>query len=137
MSGVVIKRGAAKRRVPQRYVPKGLSKKDKNRQIKSLLEGTDRPKLSSAPTKKRSPFVERFKKKYGRPITDLAFIDRRLLAREGIDQVLKKGRAAYYTSGSRPNVSQHQWAYARLASVLLNGPARRGPDKKIWAKYKR
>tara|TARA_E500000318_G_C3533826_1_gene201729 strand:+ start:815 stop:1231 length:417 start_codon:yes stop_codon:yes gene_type:complete len=133
---VLIKRGGVKRRIPKKYIPKGLSKKDKEKQLKSIFEGKKRPKLSSAPPKKRSPFVEQFKKKYGVPITDLDWIDKNLLAREGIDQVLKKGRAAYFTSGSRPNVSQHQWAYARLGSVLLNKKARR-VDKKIWDKYKR
>ena len=136
MSSVLIKRGSVQRRIPKKYIPKGLTKKDKEKQLKSIFEGKKRPKLDSAPPKKRSPFVERFKKKYGRPITDLDWIDKNLLAREGIDQVLKKGRAAYFTSGSRANVTQHQWAYARLGSVLLNGKARK-VDKKIWNKYKR
>ena len=136
---VLIKRGGVKRRIPKKYIPKGLSKKDKEKQLKSIFEGKTRPKLSSAPPKKRSPFVERFKKKYGVPITDLDWIDKNLLAREGIDQVLKKGRGAYFnptSGGSRPNVTASQWAYARLGSFLLNGKARR-VDKKIWDKYKR
>jgi hypothetical protein len=136
MSSVLVKRGGVQRRIPRKYIPKGLTKKDKEKQLKSIFEGTKRPKLDSAPPKKRSPFVERFQKKYGRPITDLEWIDKNLLAREGIDQVLKKGRGAYFTSGSRPGVTASQWAYARLASVLLNGKARK-VDKKIWNKYKR
>ena len=42
---------------------------------------------------------------------------------------------AYYSSGSRPNQTKHSWAYARLASVLMNGPAR-NYDNNIWIKYK-
>ena len=42
---------------------------------------------------------------------------------------------AYYSSGSRPNVSARSWAYARLASVIMNGGARK-VDKDIWDKYK-
>ena len=42
---------------------------------------------------------------------------------------------AYYSSGSRPNQTPTSWGLARLASVILNGPARR-IDKTIWDKYK-
>ena len=62
-------------------------------------------------------------------------ITKNLLKAEGLKQVLSKGRGAYYSSGSRPNVTAEQWARARLASVLLGGPARK-VDKKIWDKYK-
>ena len=44
--------------------------------------------------------------------------------------------AAYYTSGSRPNQSKESWAFARLASVIMDGPARK-VDKKIWENYKK
>ena len=44
-------------------------------------------------------------------------------------------KGAFYSSGSRPNVSARQWAYARLASVIMNGGARK-VDKDIWDKYK-
>ena len=135
-NSTLIKRGNVTRRIPKKYIPKGLSKKDKEKQLDSIFKGEKRPKLDTAPPKKRSPFVVKFKKKYGVPITDLDWIDKNLLAREGIDQVLSKGRGAYYTAGSRPNVTQEQWAYARLGSVLLNGKARK-VDKKIWDKYKR
>ena len=49
---------------------------------------------------------------------------------------MDKGKAAYYSSGSRPEVSKEQWAYARLASVITGGKARQ-VDKKIWNKYKK
>tara|TARA_R110002050_G_scaffold297458_2_gene458961 strand:- start:2573 stop:2983 length:411 start_codon:yes stop_codon:yes gene_type:complete len=131
---ILIKRGNAKKRIPKTYI-KGLSKKDKEKQLDSIFKGEKRPKLDSAKSK-RSPFVIRFKKKYGVPITDLNYIDKNIIAREGINQILSKGRGAYYSAGSRPNVTQEQWAYARLGSVILNGKARR-VDKKIWNKYKR
>ena len=31
-----------------------------------------------------------------------------------LDKVYKRGLGAYYSSGSRPKVSAHQWAVARL-----------------------
>ena len=120
--------------LPKQYVA-GLSKADKAKQVKSIKQGKDRPKLKSAPKTKRSSLVERFEKKYGTKITDDKFITKNLLKAEGLKQVLSKGRGAYYSSGSRPNVTAEQWARARLASVLLGGPARK-VDKKIWDKYK-
>ena len=121
-------------KLPKQYTA-GLSKADKAKQIKSIKEGKDRPKLKSAPPPKRSSLVVRFEKKYGTKITDDKFISKNLLRMEGIKKVLSKGRGAYYSSGSRPNVSAEQWARARLASVLLGGAARK-VDKKIFDEYK-
>ena len=41
---------------------------------------------------------------------------------------------AYVSSGSRPNQTASSWAFARLASVLLFGPAAR-IDANILLKY--
>ena len=120
-------------KINPKYVPKGLTQSDRKKQIKSIKEGTDRPKVNYKT--KRSSWVVKFEKKYNRKITDLDWISKNLLKRNGINKVLKKGTAAYYSSGSRPNVSVFQWKYARLGSVLLNGPARR-VDKNEWEKYK-
>lgn len=120
-------------KINPKYVPKGLSQSDRKKQIKSIKEGTDRPKVNYKT--KRSSWVVKFEKKYNRKITDLDWISKNLLKRTGINKVLAKGSAAYYNSGSRPNVSVFQWKYARLGSVLLNGPARR-VDKNEWEKYK-
>ena len=51
------------------------------------------------------------------------------MTRKGIDKVLDKGRAAYFTSGSRPNQTPESWALARLASVLVKGPAYKFDEK--------
>ena len=120
-------------KINPKYVPKGLTQTDRKKQIKSIKEGTDRPKVNYKT--KRSSWVVKFEKKYNKKITDLDWISKNLLKRNGINKVLAKGSAAYYNSGSRPNVSVFQWKYARLGSVLLNGPARR-VDKNEWEKYK-
>ena len=120
-------------KINPKYVPKGLTVSDRKKQIKSIKEGTDRPKVNYKT--KRSSWVVKFEKKYNKKITDLDWISKNLLKRNGINKVLAKGSAAYYNSGSRPNVSVFQWKYARLGSVLLNGPARR-VDKNEWEKYK-
>ena len=120
-------------KINKKYVPDSLSKSDKKKQIKSIKEGKDRPELKSAKTR-RSTWVVKFEKKYDNKITDDAFISKNIITKKGINEILDKGRGAYYTSGSRPNVSAEQWARARLASVIMNGPARK-VDKKIWEKF--
>lgn len=122
------------KKVNKKYVPKELSKEDKKKQIKSIKEGKDRPKVDYKT--KRSSHVVKFEKKYGTKITNKSFIDKNIISKTGIDKILSKGRGAYYSSGSRPNVNKEQWAYARLASVIMGGPARK-VDKEIWEKYKR
>lgn len=125
------------RKIPKHYLPKGLSKKDKQKQLNSITKGYNRPYLSSAPKMKKSRFVVIFENKYHTKITDDVFISKRIITKKGIDAILHKGRGAYYSSGSRPNVTAEQWARARLASVIVapKGGARR-VDKAIWDKYK-
>lgn len=129
-----IGKGQEKRKVPKTYVPKGLTPSDKKKQIKSIIEKKERPKLKSFQSK-RSTWVEKFEKKYDRKITDKTWIDKNILKREGQELILKKGQAAYYTSGSRPNQTPFSWANARLASVIMGGAARK-TDLVIWNKYK-
>ena len=121
--------------LPKKYV-KGLSKEDKAKQVKSIKEGKDRPKLKSAPPSKRSSHVEKFEKKYGYKITNDSRISKEIISKTGIDKILSKGRGAYFSQGSRPNTSPTQWARARLASVIMGGNARK-VDKAIWEKYKK
>jgi len=104
------------------YVPSSLTTEDKKKQIKSIKDKKDRPKVKSFESK-RSPFVIRFEKKFGFPITDKAKINKTLLSTIGINKILKKGMAAYYTGGSRPNQTKESWSFARLASSLLFGKA--------------
>jgi len=122
------------KKINPKYVPKSLSESDKKKQIKSIKEGKDRPKTDYKT--KRSSHVVAFEKKYGEKITNDSFISKNIISKTGIDEILSKGRGAYYSAGSRPNVSATQWARARLASVIMGGPARK-VDQKIWDKYKK
>lgn len=122
------------KKVNKKYVPPSLSKSDKEKQIKSIKNKTDRPKLDSFKSK-RSTWAEKFENKYGKKISNSSFISKNIISKAGQDQILSKGRAAYYSSGSRPNQTSTSWALARLASVIMNGPARK-VDKDIWLKYK-
>ena len=119
--------------LPKKYVPKGLSKEDKKKQVKSIKEGTDRPKVDYKT--KRSSHIIKFENKYNKKINDFSWISKNLLKREGINQIIKKGEGAYYSSGSRPNTSARQWALARLASALTGGAAAK-VDRNILDEYK-
>ena len=122
------------KKIPKQYVPKSLSAEDKKKQIKSIKEGKDRPKVESFKSQ-RSKHVIKFEKRHGKKITDDTWISKNLITRTGIKKILDKGRGAYYSSGSRPNQSSESWARARLASALTGGAAAK-VDKNILEKYK-
>jgi hypothetical protein len=122
------------KKINPKYVPKSLSKEDKEKQIKSIKKETDRPKVDYKT--KRSSWVKKFEDKYKTKITNKSFITKNIISKTGMEQILDKGMGAYYSSGSRPNVTKEQWAYARLASVIMGGAARK-VDKSIWEKYKK
>ena len=106
-----------------KYVPKSLSPKDRAAQLDSIRKHTDRPRVSYP--HKRSPWVQKFEKKYKHKITDAAWIHKHILRRSGQQLILRRGRGAYYSAGSRPNQTPSSWAYARLAAVIMGSPARR------------
>jgi len=64
-----------------------------------------------------------------------------------VKRIYARGLAAYASSGSRPGVSSHQWASARVKSALTGGKAakvdadiikgRKAKKKKTTAKKKR
>lgn len=118
----------------KKYVPKSLSKADKAKQVKSIKEGKDRPKLKSAKTKESKWTTKA--KKYFDNNTSVSNIAKKIkVSTTGLNKIIKKGQGAYYSSGSRPNVSASAWGKARLYSVLFGGPAR-SVDKDIVKEYK-
>lgn len=112
----------------------GLKGYERRKQIKSILEGKDRPKVKGFKSK-RSGWAKKFEEKYNKKITDLDFISKNIIKREGINKILAKGKGAFYSAGSRPNQTAFSWAYARLGSVIMGGGARK-VDKAIWDEYK-
>jgi hypothetical protein len=42
---------------------------------------------------------------------------------DALQQIVKKGEGAYFSSGSRPNQTAQSWGYARLASSITGGKA--------------
>jgi len=119
--------------IPIRYIPKSLSQKDTQKQMKNILKSRklykkgvyyQRPKVKSF-TSKRSPYVENAEKMYNIdhiiPNNELA--KKTKCTRKALEKIVNKGRGAYYSSGSRPNQTAESWGRGRLASVLTGGPS--------------
>ena len=118
----------------KKYVPKSLTKADKAKQVKSIKEGKDRPKLKSAKTKE-SKWTKKAQT-YFDGNTSISNISKKTgVSTTGLNKIIKKGQGAYYSSGSRPNVSASAWGKARLYSVLFGGSARK-VDADIVKEYK-
>ena len=121
------------RKVPARYVPASLSRKDAAKQRamlrlsrRSYKKGryVARPKVASFRSKPSS-HVDDARRMYGvetvRPGAALA-------AKTGcsvgaLRKIVRKGEGAYYSSGSRPNQTARSWGIARLASAITSGKA--------------
>jgi hypothetical protein len=119
--------------VPKTYV-EGLRGYERRKQIKSIFENKDRPKVKGFKSE-RSSWVKKFEDKYGTKITDKEFITKNIISETGREMIIKKGKGAFYSSGSRPNQTPFSWGLARLASVIMGGNARK-VDKDIWEKYR-
>ena len=127
--------------LPKRYYTK-LSKKDKNKQLKSLKKSKKyykkgkyytRPKLKSFKQKKSS-WTQKFHKLYPDSKNLKQISDSTGIPKAALSAVKKKGMGAYYSSGSRPNQTAESWGLARMYSYILGGPTRR-VDKHITEKY--
>ena len=129
---VLVTYNGLSKNIPSSYL-QDLTGKERQKQIKSIFEQTERPQTSFK--SKRSSWCEKFENKYDTTIADKKFINDNLLKTKGQKEILDKGMAAYYSSGSRPNQSPASWSRARLCSVLMNGPARK-VDSKIYEKNK-
>jgi len=120
-------------KVPLRYNPHHLTQKDKKKQKRNLLKSR---KLYKKGIYYIRPKVKSFKSKKSRHLQNLqtmynvenANINEDLARKtqckiEGLEEIMKKGQGAYYSSGSRPNQTAHSWGAARLASALTGGNA--------------
>jgi hypothetical protein len=132
--------------LPKKYVPQSLSKSDKAKQTKDIKETSKKYKEGKKLTKedfsrpkvdmpeRKSSYVEKFKDKYDMKVSIPAISKRFGISEAGLRKVFDKGVAAFLSSGSRPNQTASSWAYARVASVLMGGPARE-VDKEIVKEY--
>ena len=114
-----------------KYVPKHLTKKDKDIVTRELSKSKKSYKQKKYHTRKR---VKSFKSKKSSHVINakkMYNIDKirpnRQLSKKtkcsvnSLKKIVKKGKGAYYSSGSRPNQNAHSWGYARLASVITGG----------------
>jgi hypothetical protein len=138
---VVVKYKGETRNIPDRYLPKSLTESQRKKQIKSIFEGTDRPKLnirsrkSSNTVKFNNKYGDRFKDlKGGKSVENIAKVVG--LPFRALKDIFERGEAAYRTSGSRPNQTPQSWAYGRLYGYIMNDPDVRKADADITKKYK-
>ena len=122
-----------KRKVPLRYLPKRLSKKDKLKQRREINKSRKDYKKGKYYTRKK---VSSFKSKTSDHILNARKIykldkispSKELSQRTGcsiasLQKMVKKGQGAYYSSGSRPNQTSTSWGLARMASDVTGGKA--------------
>lgn len=120
-------------RVPKRYVPKMLTRKDKKKQKKMLRKSRKLYKQKKYYTRKRlrsfksktSPHILKARKMYSiksiKPSRKLA--KKTKCSMEALKKIVEKGQGAYFSSGSRPNQTGQSWGIARLASSITGGKA--------------
>lgn len=122
------------RNISKKYLPDKLKGKERTKQIKSIFEKKDRPKVNIK--NKKSSWVVKFDNKYKLKDKSIKNISKKTgIPLEALKLVYKKGEGAYYSSGSRPNQTKDSWARARMYSYILGGPVRK-VDKHITDKYK-
>ena len=123
----------SKTKIPQRYLPKHLTKKDRSIVRKNLIQSRKlykknkyfvRPKVKSFKSKK-SNHLNRLKNIYGvkNALPSKELSEKTKCSLDALQQIVKKGEGAYLSSGSRPNQTPHSWGIARLASSLTGGNA--------------
>ena len=123
----------SKTKIPQRYLPKHLTKKDRSVVRKNLIQSRKlykknkyfvRPKVKSFKSKK-SNHLNRLKNIYGvkNALPSKELSEKTKCSLDALQQIVKKGEGAYLSSGSRPNQTPQSWGVARLASALTGGNA--------------
>ena len=118
-------------KIPLRYLPFRLSKKDKQKQVKMLNRSRKLYKERKYYTRKNvasydnkvSKHIINARKIYNiqkiKPSAELA--RKTGCSLSALKQIVKKGQGAYYSSGSRPNQTSQSWGLARLASSITAG----------------
>lgn len=119
--------------VPKRYLPKGLTMKDQKRQREYLKKSRklyrkgqyfSRPAVASFKSKKSKHILKAermYKVDHVKPSAELA--KKTGCSVSALNEIVKKGEGAYYSSGSRPNQTAKSWGLARLASSITGGKA--------------
>ncbi len=117
--------------IPVRYVPSTITKKDAKAQTKMLLKSRKLYKKREYFTRRKIPSYKNKPSKHVQKAREIYGVQNVMPSKElskktgcsisALQQIVKKGEGAYYSSGSRPNQTAHSWGYARLASALTSG----------------
>ena len=120
-------------KVPMRYIPAALNKKDRSTQSKQLAKSRRLYKQGKYYTRRKvasfiskpSGHVQNAINIYG---VDNMTPNKKLSRVTGcsvsaLKKIVNKGAGAYFSSGSRPNQTAQSWGLARLASSLTGGKA--------------
>lgn len=118
-------------KVPVRYVPKKLSRKDKHTQVSMLNKSKKMYQHGKYYTRKGLPSYTSTVSKHivnARKTYKVINItpNKKLSKQTGcsvnaLNKIVKRGMGAYYSSGSRPNQTPQSWGLARLASSITGG----------------
>ena len=117
----------------KRYLPDTLTRRDKAKQRKELTKSRRLYKRGKYYTRKTiRSFTSKPSKHVARAMK-LYQVDKISPSRElsrktgcsmkGLEQIVRKGEGAYFSSGSRPNQTAQSWGNARLASAITGGNA--------------
>ena len=119
--------------IPIRYVPKNLTRKDRNKQLAMLKRSRRLYKHGKYYTRKRVKSFKSRKSNHLSRARSLYGVDKITPSQElatasgcsvrALEKIVNKGEGAYYSSGSRPNQTAQSWGLARLASALTSGKA--------------
>jgi len=116
-----------------RYLPKKLTRKDRNTQSKMLMKSRRLYKKGKYYTRRAVPSFKSKKSHYILEAEKIYKVSKIGATNElakatgcsknALAKIINKGEGAYYSSGSRPNQSAQSWGLARLASSLTSGKA--------------
>jgi predicted RNase H-like nuclease (RuvC/YqgF family) len=120
-------------KLPIRYLPKNLTKKDKTKYKNELIKSRrlyklgkyhKRTKVKSFKTKK-STHIKNAEKMYKikNMTINNGLVKKTGCSKQTLKKIVNKGMGAYYSSGSRPNQSAESWGLARLASAITGAKA--------------
>lgn len=117
-------------KIKKNYYAK-LSPKETKKQITMIEQSRKMYKKGKYFTRKKlnypvkiSPHIIKAQKLYGVKIIPSKELAKKTgCSLSALNQIVKKGEGAYYSSGSRPSQTAHSWAYARLASAISGGKA--------------
>ena len=122
-------------KVPMRYLPKSLTRKDRIKQRNMLLKSRKMYKTGHKNARyftrkavpsfhsKKSNHIVNAERIYGvKTVTPNKQLAKATgCSVDALQQIVRKGEGAYYSSGSRPNQTAQSWGLARLASAITAG----------------